>query len=71
MLLFFCKPVIAKHQIPISIVNIITYDLTDNIRNCYSTVTDKIQFQMGVGQKQLKVPIVKKSSSYCWAINEQ
>jgi hypothetical protein len=46
MLLFFCKPVIVKHQIPISIVNIITYDLTDNIGNCYSTVTDKIQFQM-------------------------
>jgi hypothetical protein len=26
---------------------------------------------IGVGQKKFKVPIVKKSSSYSWAINEQ
>jgi hypothetical protein len=26
---------------------------------------------IGVGQKKFKVPIVKKSSSYCWVINEQ
>jgi hypothetical protein len=26
---------------------------------------------IGVGQKKFKVPIVEKSSSYCWAINEQ
>jgi hypothetical protein len=26
---------------------------------------------IGVGRKKFKVPIVEKSSSYCWAINEQ
>ena len=42
-----------------------------SLNECRPTGIQTPRSHTGAGQKQLKVPIVKKSSSHRWAINEQ
>jgi hypothetical protein len=51
------------------------YHLTNVFTNCSMNI-DQLVFKLlevtlVLVRKKFKVPIVKKSSSYCWAINEQ
>ena len=51
------------------------YHLMNVFTNCSMNINQLVfkllEVTLVLGQKKFKVPIVEKSSSYCWAINEQ
>jgi hypothetical protein len=52
------------------------YHLSNVFTNCSMNIDQLVvkllaRSHIGVGRKKFKVPIVEKSSSCCWAINEQ